>query len=96
MCFVRGQDSSDLFVFWESARLVSNTPGRHRKNSVQAQGARTMPNAVALFPVARVFAGPLVPGLLVAEASSCPFPCLARRLQSVRILLTSGWPFGCR
>lgn len=71
-----------------TACLISNTPGR-RNNQVRAQGDRMMPNAAALFRSARVFAGRFVPGLQVAE-SFCPYPCLARTLRLVRILLTSG------
>lgn len=73
---------------------VGSTPGRH-SNPSRAQGARTKPNAAALVPAARVSASRLVPGLLPASAaSSCPCPCSARKLQSVRALPTSGSPSG--
>lgn len=84
-----------MHAFRKAARLVSIGTG-HRKNSEQAQGARTMLNAVALSSAARVSAGLLVADLPAAEVSSFPFPCLARRPRSVRIHLTSGWPFGSR
>lgn len=75
---------------------VGSMPGRH-SNPSRAQGARTRPSAAALVPAARVSASRLVPGLLpVSEASSCPCPCSARKLQSVRALPTSGWPSGSR
>lgn len=69
-----------------TAYLIRNTLGN---NPVRAPGDRTMPNAAALFRSARVFAGRFVPGLQVA-GSSYPYPCLARTLRLVRILLTSG------
>lgn len=75
------------------ASLVSKTP--HLRNSpAGAEDARTMPNAAALFPAVRVFAGRPVTGLLLGAASSWHTPRWVLTLRLVQMLLTSEWPFG--